>query len=247
MQDFKLLVLGGDLRTAKMAESLARDGYETLAFATANSDDKSFVKKCQTLQEGVKKADFIVLGLPCTRDDETIEAPFYQGEIRFSELFKLMDEGKYLIAGKVGEKVQMEAKEYGIHVIDYFEREELTVLNAIPTAEGAVEIAMRELPITIHGSKSLVLGFGRVGKLMAKTLSALGSFVTVAARKHEDLAWISAYSYKGVRFSNLFEALPLQDIIINTVPAKVLGRKELSCLKKDCLVIDLASKPGGED
>ena len=35
--------------------------------------------------------------------------------------------------------------------------------------------------------------------------------------------------------------------MINTVPARVLGEAELAELRPDCLVIDLASKPGGVD
>lgn len=51
----------------------------------------------------------------------------------------------------------------------------MAVLNAIPTAEGAIQIAMEEMPVTIHGSKALVLGFGRVGKTLAKMLDGIGA------------------------------------------------------------------------
>ena len=35
--------------------------------------------------------------------------------------------------------------------------------------------------------------------------------------------------------------------MVNTVPHRVLGVEELADLKEGCLVIDLASKPGGVD
>ena len=35
--------------------------------------------------------------------------------------------------------------------------------------------------------------------------------------------------------------------MVNTVPARVLGRTELEDLRTDCLILDLASKPGGVD
>lgn len=41
------------------------------------------------------------------------------------------------------------------------------VANAVPTAEGAVQVAMEELPFTLHSARVLILGFGRVGKLTA--------------------------------------------------------------------------------
>ena len=37
------------------------------------------------------------------------------------------------------------------------------------------------------------------------------------------------------------------DLVVNTIPARVLGREELAALRPDCLILDLASKPGGVD
>ena len=55
----------------------------------------------------------------------------------------------------------------GLRVFDYYAREECMVANAVPTAEGAVQVAMEELPFTLHSARVLILGFGRVGKLTA--------------------------------------------------------------------------------
>ncbi len=68
--------------------------------------------------------------------------------------------------------------------------DDVAILNAIPSAEGAIQIAMEQLPITIHGSKSFVLGFGRLGKTLARMLAGIGAITTVAARKSADLARI---------------------------------------------------------
>ena len=139
------------------------------------------------------------------------------------------------------------ARERGLTIHDYFAREELAVANAVPTAEGAVQLAMEHLPITIHGSRVLVIGFGRVGRLTAQRFQALGARVSVAARKYEQLAWAQALGFGGEHLAHLKGWLCGYDLIVNTVPAQVLGQEELEDVKPDCLILDLASKPGGVD
>ena len=121
------------------------------------------------------------------------------------------------------------------------------ISNALPTAEGAIQIALEELPITLHGARVLVIGFGRVGKALSRRLAGLGAKVSVAARKWADLAWAESCGYCGEQTEHLAGWLCGYDLVVNTVPAPVLGLTELADLKPDCLVIDLASKPGGVD
>ena len=125
--------------------------------------------------------------------------------------------------------------------------EELSVLNAISTAEGAIKIAIEETPKNIHGSNILVMGFGRIGKVLSHMLNGLGAKVSCEARKTSDLAWIKAYGYDAVPLSDLNDNLYKYDIIINTIPYMVLDRDALNNVKSDALVIDLASNPGGVD
>jgi dipicolinate synthase subunit A len=123
----------------------------------------------------------------------------------------------------------------------------LAVLNSIPTAEGAIQIAMEELQITLHDSNALVLGFGRIGKVLCKFLKGLGVNVYGEARKFEDMAWINNYSYNVVNIDKLSDCVGKMDVIFNTIPSKIIGEDILKKLKKDCLIIDLASVPGGVD
>ena len=127
------------------------------------------------------------------------------------------------------------AEQAEVVFFDYFAREELEIANAVPTVEGAIQIAMEELPTTLFGTRVLVLGFGRLGKLLAHRLKGLGANVTVAARSYGDLAWIQAYGCKSERMEQLDGWLGGYQLVINTV------------LRPDCLIIDLASKPGGVD
>ena len=155
--------------------------------------------------------------------------------------------GQMLCGGRVDPVTAALAAERGLTIRDYFAREELAVANAVPTAEGAVQIAMEQLPITIHGARVLVVGFGRVGRALAQRLAALGAKVTVAARRYESLAWAQASGYGAEQTGQLAGWLCGYDLVVNTVPALVMGEAELADLKPDCLVLDLASKPGGVD
>ena len=123
--------------------------------------------------------------------------------------------------------------------------EQCKIPHAVPTAEGAIQIAMEELPITIHGARVLVIGYGRVGRMTAQRFQALGARVSVAARKYADLAWAESQGLGVEQTGRLLGWLCSYDLVINTVPARVLGEAELGDLKPGCLVIDLASNPGG--
>ncbi len=119
--------------------------------------------------------------------------------------------------------------------------------DAVPTAEGAIAIAVDRLPFTLYGSECIVTGFGRIAKVLVRLLTAFGAHVTVSVRKQSDLAWAKIYGADAVKISGLPKAAKNADVIFNTVPAVLFDKRTLQVLKKDCLVIDLASKPGGVD
>ena len=134
-----------------------------------------------------------------------------------------------------------------VEIIDIMKREELAVLNTVSTAEGTIEIAIANTNRIIHGSKVLILGFGRIGKVLARKMAGLAAKVTCAARKDEDLAWIRAYGHNETNINTIGENLGEFDIIINTVPHLILNKERMQYVKGDCLLIDLASNPGGID
>ena len=127
------------------------------------------------------------------------------------------------------------------------EREELAVLNAVPTAEGALQIALEELSTTIFGQKVLIIGLGRIGKVLAMYLKALGADVTVAARSYSSLAWAQIYGSEPLRIAQMNEVIGKFGLIINTAPSTVIDRAALGRVSAEALIIDLASKPGGVD
>jgi dipicolinate synthase subunit A len=130
------------------------------------------------------------------------------------------------------------------HLVD---SDELAYLNAVPTAEGAVQYAMEHSDITLAGATAVVLGFGRCAIVLAQMLAALHMNVIVAARKSTDRAKAQAFHFQATSFERLSEVLPLCDFVFNTVPAMVLSQAELALTRPRVYILDLASAPGGCD
>ncbi len=137
----------------------------------------------------------------------------------------------------------------GYTVIDLLRDDGYLAKNADITARCALRVASATLPCTWDGCPVLVIGWGRIGKCLAKHLSALGADVTVAARKSADRAMLRALGYAALPIRCLHEILPRCRVIYNTVPAPVLSQAQSALCRKDCLKIELASVPGiaGED
>lgn len=243
----RFAVVGGDARQVQLASLLADGGHEVHAFALDRAEINANVICGDEISHLSGKFDCIVLPIPVRVDEEHLNAPLASYQYGIDELFSLFATGQTVIAGRVDNTLFAKAGRSGIRLYDYLEREDFTVMNSIPTAEGAIEVAMRELDTTLNRKKCLVIGFGHIGKLLAHYLTGLGVRVTASARKFGDLAWISAYGYDAVETANIKNALSEFDIIFNTVPALVLDESSLLKIRPDALICDLASKPGGVD
>ena len=236
-------VLGGDSRQIYLAESIVRDGYEVCACGFEQADFSAGVKKT-SLEELTDACGVIILPLPVTIDGITLKAEYSDGRILLDDSFAEKMRGKRVFGGMMDRLYSTSEIWQEIDASDYYTREEFTVKNAVPTAEGAVEIAMREYVGTVSGSRCLVAGFGRVGKTLARMLQGIGAKVTVSARKPEDLAWIETLGCTAIQTAQIGGGY---DMIFNTIPAMIFNRHVLSSLRGCALLVDLASAPGGVD
>lgn len=242
-----IAVVGGDLRIVKLIEMLNEDGYKVYTYALENSEDLlnlDGVEMCPTLDEALSYSKVVVGPVPLSSDRKRLSSPFGRNVVELEEFVTAL-KGKYLIAGNIGIKEQLDSK--GIQYTDLFKREEFSVLNTIATAEGTIQIAMEETQRTVHGSNVLVMGFGRIGKVLAKMLDGIGAKVYCEARKNEDISWIKAYGYNPIHLNDLNDYLDKFDIIINTIPFQILDSSRLDLIKKEAVIVDLASNPGGVD
>lgn len=243
-------ILGGDERIINMAKILLKDGFNVHIYGIDEEYLNEFELDCSvdSLEKLVQSCEIVVGPIPLSQDDKFIFTPLFKDKIEVESLIKLLSIKRLqLIASVLKQNTKRLCELYNVKYYDLYEREELAILNAIPTVEGCVMIAIEKIPITLHSSHILILGFGRIGKLLAKTLKAFESNLYVAARKIPDLTWIKALGYFPVHLEQLKNCIGKMDLIINTIPAPILGEMVLDNVKKDSLIIDLASKPGGVD
>lgn len=242
-------VIGGDLRLIKLAKMLAIDGNTIYTYGLEKAEELKENKDiimCDKLQDAVKSSDIIIGPIPFSSNGIDINAPFSDNNISIKQLMHFIN-AKILIAGSITPEVYDLANDEYIEIIDIMKREELAVLNTISTAEGAIEIIIANTNKIIHGSNILILGFGRIGKVLAKKLDGLSANVTCAARKDEDLAWIKTYGYMDTNINTIGDNLSEYDVIINTVPHLILTEERIKNINEECLLVDLASNPGGID
>ena len=241
MKDNVFLILGGDNRSLYIGEYLEKQGVKVCYFAFNQTD-------CyKSLTEAVNEADCIILPLPTTRDRTTLNTPLFDETILLTDICALAVPDKLFIGGNIPTSFAEEISLRGAECYDYMNLDELAVYNAVPTAEGVLQILIEKTPITIHGMKCAITGYGKVGKVLASTLKLLGADVTVFARKEQDFAYAYTKAIKAERYDKLKQGLNEFDALINTVPTKVINKDVLLHLNPDCLLIETASAPFGID
>ena len=231
----RILIIGGDSRTEYLGKALTEEGFGV-----------NFFDETVPLKGAVENSDAVILPLPCSRDDKTVDAPNLSEGVLLKDLFHLIGKNKLLLAGKMSAGVKAVADVFNVKWVDYFQREELEILNSVPTYEGAIQIMMEELPKTVFGSNVVITGFGKVGEPLGAMLKKMGANVTVCARRSSQRAKARIMGLQAVDFSYLPECVRDADVVLNTVPTCVIDR-EVLIGGKESLVIDLASKPGGVD
>lgn len=244
MQKRKYLIIGGDMRSVYLSELLKKEYHrvEMYGFEKKQPDTKN-----KNLSLMISDTNIIICGIPLESAGGLVNMPFSTEALPVNTLIEMMPSEVFFVAGKIEKELRRQLDDRGIKYIDLLDREEMAVLNAIPAAEGAVDLIINAIPATIHNSRILILGFGRIGKVLSKILHGFGAEVWVAARKYSDLSWIEVYGYKPVHIKDLESYVTDMDVIVNTIPLKILTADILNKIHLDCYLLDLASKPGGID
>jgi len=230
--------IGGDLRHITLLNRFSEDGYRVKIFGNTSSGYNA-----DSINE-IYECDLIILPMPSCKGDE-IYAPFSDEKIYIKDL--KIPYGKTILYAGNNELLYDKLNTSGNRCINYMNRNDLVIKNAIPTAEGALEILLKESPYTVFGSDILILGYGNVAKALASLLKNTGANITVSARSAVARAEIWSSGYNFIHISELKKELCEFNVIFNTIPAKILDRELLNYVNSDSLIIDLASKPGGID
>jgi dipicolinate synthase subunit A len=245
----KIAVIGGDARQAALSSLLADEGYETATWAVKG--DVGNAVRCVTWQNAVNSASAVILPIVAEDDMGKVNAPFASKSEGIPTLREILDESNAVVfGGKLSQTFVSYANTRHKEVVDYFASEELQVLNALPTAEGAVAVALEHLGVTIYGARVLVVGYGRIGKALSALLARMGACVDVAARKASDISKIeiSFLTPKPLSSETLLQLVQDgYDVVFNTVPCVLFDTAVLEKASNRTLYIDLASSPGGFD
>lgn len=240
-------VIGGDKRQLVTANSICADGYTVnlCGFDALDCKTENY-NICSDYKECIANSDVIILPLPITKDGKILNMPFSIYEIKLNDDFAKLFKGKIVFCYMKDKLISTSSYWKQVYVYDLFDREEMQVYNAVPTSEGALEIAMREYKGTINGAKCLVTGYGRIGKVLAKMLQGLGAEVYVSARRKDSLAWIRLNGLTPIEHHKIINSGEF-DIIFNTIPSMTIDAHIMAKIAMNAIIIDLASKPGGVD
>jgi len=248
LSGLKVAVLGGDDRELILICELVKMGA-TVAVAGYPKDKVAHgAFSVNTVEEACKDAEVVILPLPGTNAEGVIRAVYAEENLILTEkAIQSIAPNALVIIGTARPFLKQWSEKYSFMLLEVNDMDELAILNSIPTAEGAIQIAMEETRIAIHGSRSCIIGFGRVGITLARTLKAMGSTVTVVARNPGQLARAYEMGCSRADYSQLRDIVNNTDVIYNTVPQLILDRSILKYANPELLIIDLATQPGGTD
>ena len=214
-----ILIIGGDLRMNIAFDELKSQGYIVDSLGLKEDDNGK-----------IEYADVVLLPVPTTRDGKNIFCPQSDKIIPLEYVKKATKNALILSCG-------YEFKD--LNCIDYLKLDSFCFLNAVPTAEGAIAKAINDTPFCLWKTKVLVVGNGRIAKILADRLKALKCDITVSARKTRDFAHLDALGIKYIHTNEVAKKAMDYNIIFNTIDVKLFD--ELNSLK-NCYLYDLSTK-----
>lgn len=244
----RLAVIGGDDREIYMIRELQKQGAYIIGVGFEKAPSMDGIELLSSPMEAVGKVDALLFPMYGTDERGVVRAKYTDSTIVLNqELLKMMKPKVPLFIGWARPALKSAAEMLQIPIVEVANLDQVAILNSIPSAEGAIQMAMEVSAITIHGSQSFVLGLGRCGWTLARMLQGIGASVTGVARRPEDLARGLEMGLKVIHFAELKEKIQEAEFIFNTVPHMILDKYMLDQMSKEAVIIDIASSPGGTD
>ncbi|MFD1674654.1 dipicolinate synthase subunit DpsA [Alicyclobacillus fodiniaquatilis] len=244
-----LVFIGGDARQLEViAQVIENDASATLIGFSDMHRTFTDTEHGELSEATLSQADALVLPIAGMDNDGRVDTQFAASPVTLTEEhFRALRPGTFVFTGIARQTLSDWCQAHSLRLVKLMELDEVAISNSIPTAEGAIAIAMKETEITLHGARVVVLGFGRCGQTLAHKLRAMGASVSVCARSAADLARVDEMSLAAVEMKDIESVVATADIVFNTIPALILTAAVLKEMSHDCVIIDIASKPGGTD
>lgn len=246
----QIAVIGGDARYLELIRQLQALPELNTSLVGFDKLEKGFTGINQTdftdLDQG--KLDAVILPITGTDQQGYVETVFSDQTVQLTrEWFEGLDDKVAVFTGISTNFLDLACERTNTELVPLLNRDDVAIYNSIPTAEGMIMMAIEHTDYTIHSSRVIVVGFGRVGNTVANKFAALGAKVSVCAKSIMDLARITESGHTAVPFDQLHEFTSDCDLLINTVPAPVVTKDAIQHLPPHSIIFDLASKPGGTD
>lgn len=242
-----IAVIGGDKRQYYMCKLLAGKGMEVICIGVDLKEtliDNVIV--VDSLKEAMEQCDLVIGPIPFSKDGIHIASNIHPN-LAIDEFIELIHSNHTIIGGNINQKVIESVTNQNATYFDFMKDDCIAMKNAIATAEGTIAEAIQLSDINLFQSKCFVLGYGRCAKALALRLKALGADVTIAARNREQRLQARNDSLSAINLKDNDKKLFEFDFIFNSIPAMVLTPELIALCKKDVVIIDIASKPGGTD
>lgn len=243
MNQYDIAILGGDGRIACMAPIFASQGFRVICYGTTEA---SRAASASSLREALDTAGVVICGIPFTKEGN-LYCENQSVNIPLAELQRCLRKHQKLFGGVIPADFRRLCEEREIGCYDFMLEEPLTLFNAVATAEGAILEALIHKETLLHKSDCLVLGYGRCGSLIAQRLRGMQAHVTVGAGKALELAQAETKGFDTLPLARLPLEISRFDYIFNTIPACYLNAACIRQMRRDVLVIDIASGKTGLD
>jgi len=240
-----VLVFGGDKRHYIAAEILQDRGYDVAVCGFEKMAHQSNLKSVEA--ESLPYADFCLLPAPYKDIDGAVKMPFSDKRVKLYKICAQLNPNAMIVFGGADEDSRNIFSDLNLSSYDILADETYTVKNAFITSQAAVMLACSRSLRALSDCGIMICGYGRIGKTLLQLLKGFHAEITVTARKEKDLEWIRTEGSKAVNTGDIHTVIGENDIIFNTIPSRVIYKRELEMAKKDAIFIELASKPHGID
>lgn len=224
----RYLFIGGDMRMVYAAKRIGRL-YETDTLGLEENETPS------------GKYGVIVLPLPLTKDGEHIYSPLSSEPVSLEIIKEYADKNAVVYSGGYSSRLWEICRELDLFCDNYYSRETLTLKNAVLTSEAAAGMLIQNSPGSLLGSKTLIIGYGRIGKSLSSLLKSFGSCVTVAARNPLCRTLAELNGISAIPMGEIIVELSDFDYVINTAPVQIFTEKHFAGMKEEGIFMELAS------
>ena len=249
LSKYVVAILGGDGREVECVRQFLAEGAKVRTCGLPKGfENEVGASVHDTVTEAVEGAHIIICPVPLPHPDGAIFAP--NSETRLfvdSDSLASVVPGGTFITGRASPQMKEASTRFNLTLREYEGDEELMVLRAPAISEGAIRVAIEHTQVTLHDNPCLMVGFGKIGPALARSLAGIGARVTVAARSPLQRARAWEMGCTAVPLDRLSSVASAAKVIFNIAPAPLLDRALLERLDKQTLLIDMVAPPGGID